>query len=220
MMLAFVRASLPSTSGRARRRQRAGSPGSASRRRSSCGTGRRRSARRPARWTAGAISTSSARSRRLCPFRSRSATTPPPPARRNSSSARAGAIATSSISSSARSSAAASCSTARCFPAAPATPARSARCRSCARARSGAPQLIACASIYQLERRLEARRPRPFVDLARRPTPGANSARHLDGVDREAAQALAYAFVAAMSVIDVEAVVIDGAMPAAVRQTV
>ena len=41
---------------------------------------------------------------------------------------------------------------------------------------------------------------------------------HLDEWIEEAASALAYAMVAAISVIDFEAIVIDGAMPATVRE--
>src|SRR5271166_1984239 len=79
-----------------------------------------------------------------------------------------------------------------------------------------APQLIACASIYQLERRLE----RAGIDASSMwATPGAwaDFGSHLDGWIEEVASALAYASVAAISVIDFEAIVIDGAMPAYVR---
>jgi predicted NBD/HSP70 family sugar kinase len=77
-------------------------------------------------------------------------------------------------------------------------------------------QLIACASIYQLERRLE----RAGIDASSMwatPDSWAEFGPHLDGWIEEAAAALAYASVAAISVIDFEAIVIDGAMPANVR---
>ena len=80
-----------------------------------------------------------------------------------------------------------------------------------------ATQLIACASIYQLERRLEA----AGIDAS---SIGATSeswrefGAHLDGWIEETASALAYAMVAAISVIDFEAIVIDGAFPATVRE--
>ena len=112
-------------------------------RRFSCGTGRTRSARRPARWTAGVVSIGEeSRASRRSP--SRSATTRPRPARPNYSSAKAwrqhdflyfflGAF-----------SAADWCSTARSISAAPATPRLSARCRRRAgRRRTGDTQLIA-----------------------------------------------------------------------------
>ena len=79
-----------------------------------------------------------------------------------------------------------------------------------------APQLIARASIYQLERRLE----RAGVDASSMwatPDSWADFGPHLDAWIEDVASALAYASVAAISVIDFEAIVIDGAMPAAVR---
>ena len=109
-------------------------------------------------------------------------------------------------------------STERFIPAAPATPARSARCRS---PRQRAPS-IADIAIDRPRLDLPARaadrggRARPLLDMAH---PGSLGrlrppARRLD----DAAAALAYAAVAARSVIDVEAVVIDGAMPPDVRE--
>ena len=80
----------------------------------------------------------------------------------------------------------------------------------------GAPQLIASASIYQLERRLE----RAGVDASSMwSTPDAweDFGTHLEGWIEDVASALARASVAAISVIDFEAILIDGAMPAAVR---
>ena len=78
------------------------------------------------------------------------------------------------------------------------------------------PQLIACASIYQLERRLESAR----IDTSSiwaTPDNWADFGPQLESWIEDAASALAYASVAAISVIDFEAIVIDGAMPAAVR---
>jgi predicted NBD/HSP70 family sugar kinase len=80
-----------------------------------------------------------------------------------------------------------------------------------------APQLIACASIYQLERRLEA----AGIDASSiwaTPESWGEVGLQLDGWIEDAASALAYAAVAAISVIDFEAMVIDGAMPATVRE--
>ena len=48
-------------------------------------------------------------------------------------------------------------------------------------------------------------------------TPGPDFGPHLDAWIEDVASALAYASVAAISVIDFEAIVIDGAMPANVR---
>jgi len=79
-----------------------------------------------------------------------------------------------------------------------------------------APQLIACASIYQLERRLE----RAGIDASsiwETPDVWADFGHDLDGWIEDVAVALAYASVAATSIIDFEAIVIDGAMPTAVR---
>src|SRR5277367_4392458 len=80
-----------------------------------------------------------------------------------------------------------------------------------------APQLIACASIYQLERRLEA----AGIDaspICATPESWGEFGAQLDGWIEDAASALAYATVAAISVIDFEAIVIDGALPATVRE--
>ncbi|HEY3623598.1 MAG TPA: ROK family transcriptional regulator [Roseiarcus sp.] len=79
------------------------------------------------------------------------------------------------------------------------------------------PQLIACASIYQLERRLEA----AGIDASSicvTPELWGEFGAQLDGWIEDAASALAYATVAAISVIDFEAIVIDGALPATVRE--
>ncbi|HTZ68141.1 MAG TPA: ROK family transcriptional regulator [Roseiarcus sp.] len=80
-----------------------------------------------------------------------------------------------------------------------------------------APQLIACASIYQLERQLEA----VGIDASSiwtTPESWAEFGAQLDGWIEDAASALAYGTVAAISVIDFEAIVIDGALPATVRE--
>jgi predicted NBD/HSP70 family sugar kinase len=80
-----------------------------------------------------------------------------------------------------------------------------------------APQLIACASIYKLERRLEA----AGVDassICATPESWGEFGAQLDGWIEDAASALAYATVAAISVVDFEAIVIDGSFPATVRE--
>ena len=80
----------------------------------------------------------------------------------------------------------------------------------------GVAQLIACASIYQLERRLE----NGGVDASlmwATPDSWADFGPQLDSWIEDAASALAYASVAAISIFDFEAIVIDGAMPATVR---
>ena len=84
-------------------------------------------------------------------------------------------------------------------------------------ARAGATQqLIRRASIYQLESRLRAADIDPS-SIWRTPEAWDDFGRHLDAWIEEAAEALAQASVAAVSVIDFEAIVIDGAMPASVR---
>jgi predicted NBD/HSP70 family sugar kinase len=86
-----------------------------------------------------------------------------------------------------------------------------------AKAEGGAaPQLIACASIAELERRLEA----AGLDASSvwaTPDVWADFGPHLDAWIEDVASSLAYASVAAISVIDFEAIVIDGAMPTSVR---
>ena len=78
-------------------------------------------------------------------------------------------------------------------------------------------QLIARASICQLERRVEAAGVDPS-SIWRTPDAWDDFGPLLDEWIEEAAFALAYAAIAAISVIDVEAIVIDGAMPVAVRE--
>ena len=135
--------SSPSSNGRCRTcwpncrsRSTPASAASASRCRSSSGTGRPISRRRRARSDNGAISMSWP----SCPAvsragRSASATTRPRLAPPSSPSVQAAPIATSPISMSGPSSAAASSSTAACFPVAAAMPAHSGRCRSCVASR-------------------------------------------------------------------------------------
>jgi predicted NBD/HSP70 family sugar kinase len=77
-------------------------------------------------------------------------------------------------------------------------------------------QLIACASIYQLERRIEAAGLDPS-SIWRTPASWGDFGHHLDEWIEEASHALAYACVASISVIDFAAIVIDGAMPTGVR---
>jgi predicted NBD/HSP70 family sugar kinase len=77
-------------------------------------------------------------------------------------------------------------------------------------------QLIHCASIYRLEERLREAGVDPS-SIWRTPDAWSDFSTHLDAWIEETAQALAYACLAAISVIDFEAVVIDGAMPIAVR---
>ncbi len=77
-------------------------------------------------------------------------------------------------------------------------------------------QLIACASIYQLERRVEAAGLDPS-SIWRTPADWSDFGSLLDAWIEDASQALAYACVAALSVIDFSAIVVDGAMPTGVR---
>ena len=77
-------------------------------------------------------------------------------------------------------------------------------------------QLHHCASIYKLEERLRGAGLDPS-SIWRTPDAWDDYSIHLDAWIEETAEALAYAALAAISVIDFEAVVIDGAMPTAVR---
>ncbi len=77
-------------------------------------------------------------------------------------------------------------------------------------------QLIHCASIYRLEEGLRAAGRDPS-SIWRTPDAWDDCSSHLDAWIEETAEALAYACVAAISVIDFEAVIIDGAMPTEVR---
>jgi predicted NBD/HSP70 family sugar kinase len=77
--------------------------------------------------------------------------------------------------------------------------------------------LVARASIYQLERRVEAAGADPS-SIWRTPEAWDDYGPPLDEWLEEASFALAYAAVAAISVVDIEAIVIDGAMPVAVRE--
>ena len=78
-------------------------------------------------------------------------------------------------------------------------------------------QLIACASIYQLQRRLEAAGIEGSSVWAELESWDAFGAQ-LDDWIEDAASALAHAMVAAISVIDFEAIAIDGTFPAIVRE--
>jgi len=78
-----------------------------------------------------------------------------------------------------------------------------------------APQLIARASVYQLERQLVA----AGIEASSIWTASwDNFGGQLDNWIEEAAAALAYAAVAAISVIDFEAILIDGVFPSTVRE--
>ena len=82
----------------------------------------------------------------------------------------------------------------------------------------GVTQLIDLASLYKLERRIEAAGADPS-SIWLKPDDWADFGPPLQDWLDEAARALAYAIVSAISVVDVAAVVVDGAMPTAVRQT-
>jgi predicted NBD/HSP70 family sugar kinase len=86
------------------------------------------------------------------------------------------------------------------------------------RGRAPISQLIARASIYQLERRLEAAGRDPS-SIWRTPDAWDDFGPHLERWIDETSVALAYASIAAISVIDVSTIVIDGAMPRDVRRT-
>jgi len=82
------------------------------------------------------------------------------------------------------------------------------------------PQLMTVASIYVLERKLIAEG-RPAEMLWQSPDDwGDDLGQALDDWIGEVAQSLAYAVVAAIAVIDVETVILDGAFPASVRQRI
>jgi predicted NBD/HSP70 family sugar kinase len=83
---------------------------------------------------------------------------------------------------------------------------------------AGVTQLIHLASLYQLEKRVAAAGADPS-SIWLTPHAWDDFGAPLDAWLDEAARALAYAIVSAISVIDVGAVVIDGAMPDSVRQT-
>jgi predicted NBD/HSP70 family sugar kinase len=78
-------------------------------------------------------------------------------------------------------------------------------------------QLIRTASIYRLERRLIAAG-RPGTDIWLSPDDWSGFEDTLDGWIAEAAGALAQAVATLLSVIDFEAIIIDGAFPADVRR--
>ena len=82
---------------------------------------------------------------------------------------------------------------------------------------SAPPQLMNVASIYVLERRLRALGRNPDVLWQAPDTWTDDLGPVLDVWIKEVAEAIAYAVVAAVSVVDVETVVLDGAFPPAVR---
>lgn len=79
-----------------------------------------------------------------------------------------------------------------------------------------ASQLVACASIYQLEAQL-AKAGIEASSIWETPDAWAAFGAPLDAWIDETAEALAYASVAALSVVDFEAIVVDGEMPTSVR---
>jgi predicted NBD/HSP70 family sugar kinase len=81
----------------------------------------------------------------------------------------------------------------------------------------GSRQLIEVASLYVLENRLRKRGIDPS-NLWRSPDNWPDYGRSLDDWIDEAAQALAVLAASAMAIIDFEAIVIDGAFPAAIRK--
>jgi len=83
--------------------------------------------------------------------------------------------------------------------------------------RQATSQLIARASICQLERRIEAAGRDPS-SIWRTPNAWDDYGPLLDEWIDEAAFALGYAAISAISVLDVEAIVIDGAMPVSIRE--
>ena len=82
----------------------------------------------------------------------------------------------------------------------------------------GVAQLIELASLYKLERRLESAGLDPS-SIWLTPDAWAEFGAPLRSWLDEAAAALAYSIVSAIAVVDIAAIVIDGAMPALVRQT-
>ena len=80
-------------------------------------------------------------------------------------------------------------------------------------------QLIRSASIYVLEKKLIAAGRNP-KRIWQSPDAWEDFGRHLDEWIDETAASLAQAVVAAVSVIDFEAAIIDGAFPAEVRQRI
>jgi predicted NBD/HSP70 family sugar kinase len=83
----------------------------------------------------------------------------------------------------------------------------------------GMPQLMHIASIYTLERKLVSQGRNPEV-LWQSPEDWGDLGPVLDEWIDEVAESLAYAIVAAIAVIDVETVLIDGAFPVHVREKV
>jgi predicted NBD/HSP70 family sugar kinase len=83
----------------------------------------------------------------------------------------------------------------------------------------GAAQLISRASIYQLEKRVEAAGLDPSP-IWRAPEAWSDYGAPLEQWIDDASLALAQAAISALSVLDVAAIVIDGAMPVGVRQKI
>ena len=83
----------------------------------------------------------------------------------------------------------------------------------------GVTQLIHLASLYQLERRVERAGGDPS-SIWLTPAAWAEFGGPLSEWLDEAARALAHAIVSAISVIDVGSIVVDGALPASVKQTI
>jgi predicted NBD/HSP70 family sugar kinase len=81
---------------------------------------------------------------------------------------------------------------------------------------SGARQLIELASLYELEKTLTAEGRDPSV-LWRSPNDWGDVGPALDRWIAKAAKSIAYAAAAAAAVVDADAIIIDGAFPAAVR---
>jgi predicted NBD/HSP70 family sugar kinase len=85
---------------------------------------------------------------------------------------------------------------------------------------AGSGQLMNVASIYVLERKLIAEGRDPSVLWQSPDNWGSDLGPVLDEWIAEVARAIAYSIVAAIAVIDVESVIIDGAFPATVRQRI
>ena len=77
-------------------------------------------------------------------------------------------------------------------------------------------QLVQCASIYLLENQLATEGADPSA-IWQSPDSWFNFGKPLDDWIDEAADGLAYGSVAALSIVDIEAVIIDGAFPSGVR---
>ncbi|HWA19798.1 MAG TPA: ROK family transcriptional regulator [Devosia sp.] len=85
---------------------------------------------------------------------------------------------------------------------------------------SGSGQLMNVASIYVLERKLVAEGRDPSVLWQSPDNWGSDLGPVLDEWIADVARAIAYSIVAAIAVIDVESIIVDGAFPATVRQRI